>query len=82
MISKCRQIAEIYRGDYNLLMGRGSGRRQYNSAQDMLLEAGVAQTEIDEFFGVPTPLPLPRFFNNFSELLDYQRYVNGCRGNF
>ena len=66
-------IAEIYRGDYNLLMGRGSGRRQYNSAQDMLLEAGVAQTEIDEFFGVPTPLPLPRFFNDFSELLDYQR---------
>lgn len=68
-------IAEIYRGDYNLLMGRGSGRRQYNSAQDMLLEAGVAQTEIDEFFGVPTPLPFPRFFNNFSELLDYQRIM-------
>ena len=28
-----------------------------------------------EFFGVPTPLPLPRFFNNFSELLDYQRIM-------
>ena len=68
-------IAEIYRGDYNLLMGRGSGRRQYNSAQDMLFEAGVAQVEIDEFFGVPMLLPLPRFFDNFSELLDYQRII-------
>ena len=29
-------ISEIYRGDYNLLMGRGSRRRQYNSAQDKL----------------------------------------------
>ena len=68
-------IAELYRGDYNLLMGRGSGRRQYNSAQDMLLEAGVAQVEIDEFFGVPMLLPLPRFFDSFSELLDYQRNI-------
>ena len=68
-------IAEIYRGDYNLLMGRGSGRRQYDSAQDMLLEAGVAQAEIDEFFGVPMLLPLPRFFDNFSELLEYQRIM-------
>ena len=55
-------ISEIYRGDYNLLMGRGSGRRQYNSAQDKLLEAGVARSEIDEFFGVPTLLPLPSVF--------------------
>ena len=68
-------IAELYRGDYNLLMGRGSGRRQYNLAQDMLLEAGVAQVEIDEFFGVPMLIPLPRFFDSFSELLDYQRII-------
>ena len=76
-------IAEIYRGDYNLLMGRGSGRRQYYSAQDKLLEAGVAQSEIDEFFGVPMLLPLPRFFDNFSELLDYQRtMLTGVEGVF
>ena len=68
-------IARIYRGDYNLLMGRGSGRRQYNEAKDMLLESGVARSEIDEFFGVPMLLPLPRFFDNFSELLDYQRII-------
>ena len=68
-------IAEIYRGDYNLLMGRGSGKRQYNSAQDMLLSAGVTQSDIDEYFSIPMPIPLPQFFESFSELLTYQRSI-------
>ena len=59
-------IAEIYRGDYNLLMGRGSGKRQYNSAQDMLLSAGVTQSDIDEYFSIPMPIPLPQFFESFN----------------
>ena len=68
-------MAEMYRGDYNLLMGRGSGKRQYNSAQDMLLSAGVAQSDIEEYFSVPMPIPLPNFFESFSELLNYQRSI-------
>ena len=47
----------------------------------MLLEAGVAQSEIDEFFGRSHNSPLPRFFNDFSELLDYQRaMLTGVEG--
>ena len=68
-------IAEIYRGDYNLLMGRGSGRRQYTDAQEILLEAGVPPSEIEEFFSTPMPIPLPEFYSSFSDLLTYQRSV-------
>ena len=68
-------IAEIYRGDYNLLMGRGSGRRQYSNAQEILLDAGIPQSEIQEFFGAPMPIPLPNFYSSFNDLLEYQRSV-------
>ena len=68
-------IAEIYRGDYNLLMGRGTGRRQYTDAQEILLEAGVPPSEIEEFFSTPMPIPLPEFYSSFSDLLTYQRSV-------
>ena len=50
---EAQAISHIYRGDYNVLMGRNSGRRQYNEAQERLLEAGISSADIDEFFKKP-----------------------------
>jgi hypothetical protein len=68
-------IAQIYRGDYNVLMGRGSGRQQYNEAKEKLVAAGVPLADIEEFFRTPMPLPVPQFYARFDELLMYQRSI-------
>jgi hypothetical protein len=68
-------IAHIYRGDFNVLMDRGSGRRQYRVAQEKLAEAGIAQEAIAKFFSTPMPLPMPEFYSNFEELLAYQQSI-------
>ncbi len=68
-------MAHIYRGDFTVLMERGSGRRQYNEAQEKLLAAGVPQADIDAFFSVPMPLPIPQFYTRFADLLAYQQGI-------
>ena len=68
-------IAHIYRGDFNVLMDRGSGSRQYRVAQEKLAEAGIAADAIAEFFSRPMPLPMPEFYSKFEELLAYQQSI-------
>ncbi|MDD9890548.1 MAG: hypothetical protein OXU30_09430 [Gammaproteobacteria bacterium] len=68
-------MAHIYRGDFAVLMERGSGRRQYNEAQEKLLAAGIPQTDIANFFSVPMPLPVPQFYARFADLLAYQQAI-------
>ena len=66
-------LAELYKGDFNLLSGRGSGRQQYNNARTGFLKAGIAYKKIQELFATPVPIPLPEFFMSLEELLIYQR---------
>lgn len=68
-------MAHLYRGDFTVLMERGTGKRQYNDAQEKLLESGIAQEAIDSFFAVPMPLPMPEFFTKFEDLVAYQQSV-------
>lgn len=66
-------MANLYRGDFTVLMERGTGKRQYNDAQEKLLAAGISQESIDDFFSKPMPLPVPEFFSRFEDLLAYQQ---------
>ena len=71
-------VAHIYRGDYNVLMGRNSGRRQYNEARERLLGVGISSTDLEEFFKKPMPLPIPQFYPRFDDLLAYQRSITAA----
>lgn len=62
-------------------MGRNSGRRQYNEAQERLLEAGISSADLDEFFKKPMPLPIPQFYQRFDDLLAYQRSITAAIDN-
>ena len=66
-------LAELYKGDFNLLSGRGSGRQQYNNARTGFLKAGIPRKKIQELFATPVPIPVPEFFMSLEELLIYQR---------
>ena len=68
-------IAHIYRGDFNVLMERGSGRRQYREAQEKLVQAGISQESIEKFFRTPMPLPMPEFYPKFGDLVAYQQSI-------
>ena len=68
-------IAHIYRGDFNVLMERGSGRRQYREAQEKLAQAGISQESIENFFSTPMPLPMPEFYPKFRDLVSYQQSI-------
>ncbi|MDA9900885.1 hypothetical protein N9D99_00070 [Gammaproteobacteria bacterium] len=66
-------LAEIYKGDFKVLSGRGSGKQQYDIARKHFLEAGIPREKIQELFATPTLIPLPKFFSRLDELLAYQR---------
>ena len=67
-------IANIYRGDFNVLMN-ASGRRQYREAQEKLVQAGISQESIEFFFSTPMPLPMPEFYSKFGDLVAYQQSI-------
>ncbi len=84
-------MAMIYRADFELLHRaanrsltggrvfanrRGSADQTYQSAMEMLLEAGVEQSEIDEFFARPMPLPASQYHFSLREALE-QRTLDG-----
>ena len=65
-------IAEIYHGDYQLLMYRGTGGRRYGEARTLLIESGIDAARIDAFFARPTPIPSTVFVRSFAALEDLQ----------
>ncbi len=75
---EAQAMALIYRGDYNVLLGRNSGRQHYNEAKEKLAGLGIPLSDIEEFFRTPMPLPVPQFHENFDELLMYQRSINSA----
>mgnify|MGYP000680808933 FL=1 len=71
-------LAEIYEGDFNILMGRvyglrNSGRGNFRKAREKLLEAGLAAERVDNLFSRPMLLPIPEFFSDFDGLERYQQ---------
>ena len=66
-------LAAIYQGDFNVLMKRTSGRKDYREARELLLEAGVPAERVDRFFARPMVLPMPEFFTDFAGLESYQQ---------
>ena len=63
-------MARIYEGDFQLLMGMGTGFKAYREGMDLLRQAGVSQQEIDTFFSKPVVIPAPRFFSRLNEAID------------
>ena len=68
-----RAMTEIYRGDFNVLLDRNSGSRNYREARELLIEAGIDAPRIDKFFSIPMPIPIPDFYSRFAELEAYQQ---------
>lgn len=66
-------LAAIYQGDFNVLMHRSSGLRDYREARELLLQAGLPAERIDRFFALPMVLPMPEFFTDFAALEGYQQ---------
>jgi len=46
---EAQAMIKIYRSDFQLLSDRGSAIRSYREARDMLLEAGIAEEEVNWF---------------------------------
>jgi len=66
-------MAKIYHGDFQLLMDRGLGLRDYRKAREMLLEAGLEEERIELFFNRPTLIPVEQFFTRLEDAIDYQQ---------
>jgi hypothetical protein len=71
--AELRGIAAIYKGDFNIMMRRTSGRKDYREAREILIEAGISPERIDRFFARPMALPMPKFFPDFAGLEAYQQ---------
>ena len=66
-------IAKIYHADFQLLMDFGTAFREYRKAQELLRQAGISDSEIEEFFNRPSMIPSDRFFTRFDEMVSYRR---------
>jgi len=66
-------MAHLYQGDFHLLMGRGSGQRDFRDARQKLIDVGVEASRVDRFFARPMPIPMPEFFLGFDALERYQQ---------
>ena len=66
-------IATLYYGDYSLLRGRNTGRRNYRDAYEKLLELGFEKGRLENFFNRPMVIPVEKFFTQFSDLESYQQ---------
>jgi len=70
---EAQAMAEIYRGDFSILRDRGNGLRYFRRARTMLLEAGIAEQSIDQFFSRPAVIPFARFFTRLDDAMAYQQ---------
>ncbi len=68
-------MAKIYRADFQLLMGFGTAFREYREAQELLREAGISDSKIEEYFNRPSMIPNDRFFTRFDEMVSYQSQI-------
>ncbi len=59
---EAQAMAKIYRADYQLLSDRGSAIRNYRKAQEMLVEAGVAEEAVRWFFERPMIIPMDTLY--------------------
>jgi hypothetical protein len=67
---EAQAMIKIYRSDFQLLSDRGSAIRSYREARDMLLEAGIAEEEVNWFFERPMVIPMETLHLNFADALD------------
>lgn len=66
-------MAEIYYGDFLLLMKQNSGMSHYRDAQQMLLDSGISKSQIEKFFQQPTIIPKQKFYPRFADALAHQQ---------
>lgn len=66
-------MATIYRADFQLLQQQGIGIRNYREAQELLLQAGIAEDRIALFFERPMVIPVDKFFLKLDDAIAYQQ---------
>jgi hypothetical protein len=66
-------IAELYHGDYQVLMSRSSGQNSYRRARELFVEAGISEQRVDALLAQPIPIPLQQFHLSFDSLEAQQR---------
>ncbi len=91
--AEAQAMAMIYRADFELLhraanpsttggqvfaSRRGNADQTYRQAMEMLADAGIEQSKIDEFFARPMPLPVSQFHFSLEAALE-QRKLDGFR---
>lgn len=74
--AELQALVQIYEGDFHLLMERSSGQRDFASAREQLLAAGIAADRLDRFFARPMPIPMPEFFTSFDAMERYQQLLH------
>jgi len=52
-------IARVHLGDWELLFGAGTGRREYSDAYDLLMESEEGEAVVQGILGEPQMLPAP-----------------------
>ena len=65
-------MADLYHGDFYVLLNRGTGSRDYRKAHAKFLQAGISPQRVEAVFNRPMPIPMADFFSGFSELEAYQ----------
>jgi len=73
-------MATLYHGDFQLLMGRGSGRGDYRDALELLRAAGIAEERLTDLFAKPMVIPVETFFTRFDGLENYQQQLMAAAG--
>lgn len=61
-------MAELYHGDYQILMHRSSGQRSYRQARQLFVQAGISEHRLDSLLAQPIPIPLQEFHLSFDSL--------------
>ncbi|MEX0963962.1 MAG: hypothetical protein WDZ52_07990 [Pseudohongiellaceae bacterium] len=66
---EAQAMLQIYRSDFQLLADRGRAIRGYREAQELLLEAGIAEQDVRWFFERPMVIPMQNLHLNFADAL-------------
>ena len=68
---EAQAMALIYDADFQALADLGTATSRYRQAIGKLLEAGIAQSQVDAFFATPMVLPVDRYFTRLSDMQDW-----------